>query len=149
MNEYEMYTTYNDQGLQLAMLQQQHYMQPQTVSITPLTTTASAAASNSTQRQSVKALTKSETPAERSTRRKQATQREKRRMEKLNHCIEDIKQIVCPEMKVFFFVFFYFLIIHSKISKKKFTWYFREYLDSFWTVSQHGEKLKKKLKLQF
>lgn len=32
-------------------------------------------------------------------RRKQATQREKRRMEKLNHCIEDIKFLVCPDMK--------------------------------------------------
>ena len=48
----------------------------------------------------VKELTKKETSSERTTRRKQATQREKRRMEKLNHCIEDIKQIVCPEMKV-------------------------------------------------
>ena len=28
-----------------------------------------------------------------------ATQREKRRMEKLNTCIEDIRSIVCPEMK--------------------------------------------------
>ena len=34
-----------------------------------------------------------------SARRKQATQREKRRMEKLNHCIEDIRTIVCPNMK--------------------------------------------------
>ncbi|CAG5111626.1 Oidioi.mRNA.OKI2018_I69.chr2.g5912.t1.cds [Oikopleura dioica] len=36
---------------------------------------------------------------ERSNRRKMATQREKRRMEKLNHCIEDIRTIVCPDMK--------------------------------------------------
>ena len=52
------------------------------------------------ERLGVKELTKKETSNERTTRRKQATQREKRRMEKLNHCIEDIKQIVCPEMKV-------------------------------------------------
>lgn len=36
---------------------------------------------------------------DRSNRRKMATQREKRRMEKLNTCIEDIRSIVCPEMK--------------------------------------------------
>ena len=38
-------------------------------------------------------------PADRTVRRKQATQREKRRMEKLNHCIEDIRAMVCPNMK--------------------------------------------------
>ena len=42
---------------------------------------------------------KKQTVQERSTRRKQATQREKRRMEKLNHCIEDIRAMVCPNMK--------------------------------------------------
>jgi len=36
---------------------------------------------------------------DRSNRREMATQREKRRMEKLNTCIEDIRSIVCPEMK--------------------------------------------------
>ena len=42
---------------------------------------------------------KQKTQQERSHRRKQATQREKRRMEKLNHCIEDIRSLVCPNMK--------------------------------------------------
>ena len=48
---------------------------------------------------SVKQVTRDNGKDERSTRRKQATQREKRRMEKLNSCIEDIRTIVCPEMK--------------------------------------------------
>ena len=60
-----------------------------------------------------KELTKKESVAERSTRRKQATQREKRRMEKLNHCIEDIKQIVCPDMKVSFHYYIHSLVILS------------------------------------
>ena len=36
---------------------------------------------------------------DRNNRRKMATQREKRRMEKLNTCIEDIRSMVCPDMK--------------------------------------------------
>ena len=51
--------------------------------------------SNNNKQLSVKA----QTMEERNTRRKQATQREKRRMEKLNHCIEDIRAMVCPNMK--------------------------------------------------
>ena len=51
--------------------------------------------SNNNKQLSVKASTMEE----RNTRRKQATQREKRRMEKLNHCIEDIRAMVCPNMK--------------------------------------------------
>ena len=51
-------------------------------------------------RQSVKQITRNQSQMdERTNRRKQATQREKRRMEKLNHCIEDIRSIVCPDMK--------------------------------------------------
>ena len=51
-------------------------------------------------RQSVKQITRNQGQMdERTNRRKQATQREKRRMEKLNHCIEDIRSIVCPDMK--------------------------------------------------
>ena len=32
-------------------------------------------------------------------KRKLATAREKRRMEKLNHCIEDLRVMICPAMK--------------------------------------------------
>ena len=32
-------------------------------------------------------------------KRKLATAREKRRMEKLNHCIEDLRVLICPSLK--------------------------------------------------
>ena len=38
-------------------------------------------------------------PDKRHTKRKLATAREKRRMEKLNLCIEDLRQMICPSMK--------------------------------------------------
>ena len=90
MNSYtQMYT---QQGFDMMLVEQhqQQYVQPEYVQ------------AQKQERLGVKELTKKESVAERSTRRKQATQREKRRMEKLNHCIEDIKQIVCPDMKVSF-----------------------------------------------
>ena len=37
-------------------------------------------------------------------KRRQATAREKRRMEKLNHCIEDLRVLICPLLKVSYLV---------------------------------------------
>ena len=71
--------------------------------VVPIATDGTMMNSNNNQkpvRQSVKQITRNQGQMdERTNRRKQATQREKRRMEKLNHCIEDIRSIVCPDMK--------------------------------------------------
>ena len=95
MNGYT-HMAYNQQGFEMMLAEQQQQQQQQYQS--------TQSSFQTSERQSVKEITKKESASERSTRRKQATQREKRRMEKLNHCIEDIKQIVCPEMKVIYFL---------------------------------------------
>ena len=38
-------------------------------------------------------------PVKKDNKRKLATAREKRRMEKLNHCIEDLRVLICPLLK--------------------------------------------------